>query len=112
MARLIALQLERPELVSQNKANHQYVKDAAGTDLHKQCVKKDENQRALRRKLEKGVLKESREVYFRDIHYNEINRQLAGDDIKLLLTTKRSTFRLAERTGIADSMLGHVELSR
>ena len=59
------------------------MKDAAGTDLPKQYVKKDKNQRALRRKLEIGVLKESREAYFRDIHYNEINRQLAGDDTKL-----------------------------
>ena len=110
--RLIALQLERSELVSQIKANHQYVKDAAGTDLHKEYVEKDENQRALRRKLEKGVLRESREAYFRDIHYNEINRQLAGDDIKPPLTTERPTFRLAERTRIADAMLGHVEFSQ
>ena len=71
---LIALQPERSELVPQIKANHQFMKDAAGTDLHKQYVKKDENQHALRRKLEKGVLKESREAYFRDIHYNKINQ--------------------------------------
>ena len=38
--RLIALKLEKSELVSQIKANHRYVKDAAGTDLHKQYVKK------------------------------------------------------------------------
>ena len=110
--RLIALRLEKSGLLSQIKAKHQYMKDAAGTDLHKQYVNKDENQRALRRKLEKGVLKESREAYFRDIHYNKINRQLAGDDIKLPLTTERPTFRLAERTRIADTMLGHVEFSR
>ena len=43
-----------------------------------------------------GVLKESREAYFRDIHYDAINRQLAGDDTKL---------PLAERTRIAGAML-------
>ena len=75
---LIALRPKRSELVSQIKANHQYVEDAVGTNLHKQYMNKGENQRALRRKLEKGVLEESQEAYFRDIHYNEINRQLEG----------------------------------
>ena len=109
---LTALQLEGSEIVSQIKSKHGYVKDAAGTDLHKQYIEKDKNTRALRRKLEIGVLKTSREAYFRDIYYNEIHRQLAGDDIKLPLTTGRPAFRLAERTRIADAMLGHVEFSR
>ena len=66
----------------------------------------------MRQKLEKGVLGGSREAYFQDINYNEINRQLVGDDIKPPLTTGRLNFRLAERTRIADAMLGHVEFSR
>ena len=107
--RLIALQLERSELVSQIKSKHRFVKDAAGTDLRKQHVKKDKNQRALRRKLEIGALKEA---YSRDIHHNEINGQLAGDTIKLPLTPEWPTFRLAERTRIADAILGYVEFSR
>ena len=83
------------------------MKNAAGTDLFKQCVEKDKNQRALRRKSEKVVLKESREAYFRDIHYGEINRQLTGDDIKLPLTTERPTSHLGEQMRI-----GHVKFSR
>ena len=58
------------------------------------------------------MLKESREAYFRDIHYNEINRQLAGDDIKLPLTADRPTLRLGERAHIADAMLSHIEFSQ
>ena len=110
--RLIALQRERSELVSQIKANHQYVKNAEGTKLHKQYLKNDMNQRILRQRLKKKGLRESREAYFRDIHYNEINRQLAGDGIKLPLTADRPTFRLGELTHIADAMLGHIEFSR
>ena len=49
------------------------MEDAAGTDLHKRYVKKAKNYRALRWKLKIRALKESREAYFRDIHYNEIN---------------------------------------
>ena len=53
--RLIALQRERSELVSQIKANHQYVKNAEGTKLHKQYLKNDINQRTLRQRLKKRV---------------------------------------------------------
>ena len=109
---LTALRLERSEIVSQIKAKHGYVKGAAGTELHMQYMEKDKNTRALRRKLEVGLLKKSREAYFRDVYYNEIYRQLSGDDIKLPLTTERPAFRLAERTRLADAMLGHVEFSR